>query len=133
MIRRYIKLSVLIFTIALLMPGCAGSVREIDPICKTYVYENDGFGGDFTITIDDDGSFSYYEGALSSHIGDGEWTLEGDTLILSENGESPRVYYFKVDENDLVFTDENSSDFLYVKVSDGERFSGSLTEPSDES
>ena len=29
---------------------------------------------------------------------------------------------FKVEDNDLIFLSENSSNFIYVKVVDGERF-----------
>lgn len=49
-----------------------------------------------------------------------------DTLLLTDReqlGEQLRVNYFKVDGNDLVFLAENSSNFVYVKVADGERFS----------
>lgn len=93
---------------------------------KTFVYEGEGFGGDFSIEIKEDGSFSYYEGALSSYIGMGKWTLDGDILCLSdsERGGMPLVNYFRVDENDLVFLAEDSSGFAIVEVSEGERFSG---------
>ena len=111
----------------LLLAGCAGSVSESDITGKTYLYEKDGFGGDFAITIEEDGTFRYYEGPLSSHIGYGEWTLEEDTLLLTENN---LTNYFKVDGSDLIFLEENSSNFTYVTVSGGERFSGSPAEPS---
>ncbi len=37
----------------------------------TYVRDAGGFGGDFTITLRQDGGFKYYEGLLSSYIGSG--------------------------------------------------------------
>ena len=64
---------------------------------------------------------------MSSHIGYGEWTLEEDTLLLTENA---LTNYFKVDGSDLIFLEENSSNFTYVTVFGGERFSGSPAEPS---
>lgn len=92
---------------------------------KTYLYEKDGFGGDFTISLNDDGTFSYYEGYLSSYIGVGEWTLENDSLLLSDDDQTgfPFSNYFRVKGNDLIFQSENSTNFLYIKVADGEKFS----------
>lgn len=126
MIRKAIHLSILIFISVLLFTGCADSVQESDIVDKTYVYEKDGFGGEFVITINGDGTFSYYEGALSSYMATGKWTLEEDTLQLSDDEDmgSSLVNYFKVDGNDLIYLSENSSNFLYVQVADGDIFSG---------
>ena len=55
---------------------------------KTFVRENGGFGGDFTITLREDGTYEYYEGFLSSYIGTGTWTVEDGMLILTEQGGS---------------------------------------------
>lgn len=91
---------------------------------KSFVYEKDGFGSDFTIEIKDDNTYSYYEGVLSSIIGGGKWELDGSVLCLLGEGESDRPIqnYFKVDGSDLVFRAEKSSNFVYIDVSDGERF-----------
>lgn len=91
---------------------------------KTFVYEKDGFGGEFTIQINDDGTFCYYEGLLSSYIGIGIWILDNDILVLSDDDsrEYPRVNRFEVKDGDLVFLSKDSSNFLYVNVADGERF-----------
>lgn len=132
MIRRRIKFIILLLTMVLSFAGCAGSGREIDIAGRTYIYEKDGIGGDFIITINKDGTFFYCEGALSSYLGFGSWTLEGDMLLLSDNAQmagNSRVNYFKVDGNDLVFLSENSTNFIYVKVADGERFSENPEEP----
>lgn len=107
------------------LAGCGKSVQKSDVAGKTYVYEKDGFGGDFAITLNVDGTFSYYEGLLSSYIGIGTWVLEGDALVLSDDEDVGYkfVNYFRVDDGCLAFQEERSSNFLYVKVSDGERFS----------
>lgn len=127
MIRRRIKLIISLFALALLFTGCAGSVPKSDIAGKAYTYENEGIGGDFTITINGDGTFSYCEGIASSYLGFGSWTLEGETLFLSDDEQMgyPLINCFKVDGNDLVFQAEGSTNFLYVKVADGERFSAS--------
>ena len=91
---------------------------------KTFVYEKEGFGSAFTISINDDGTFSYYEGGFSSYIGGGKWVLEDDILVLSDDDKMgyPLVNRFKVKDDELVFIAKDSSNFLYVKAADGERF-----------
>lgn len=108
----------LVLSLALLV-GCSSTVRSEDLAGKSYVYEKDGFGSDFVINLEEDGSFTYYEGSLSSYIGTGEWTVEKGVLILEEKH---RVYTFGVKGEALIFRQEGSGDFLYVDVHDGEKF-----------
>lgn len=98
-------------------------IRE-NIVNKVFVYEKEGFGSDFTIIINDDGSFSYYEGGLSSYIGVGKWSLDGAVLTLTDEVSEnyPFVNHFKVKNGDLVYIAEDSTNFLYVKVADGEHF-----------
>lgn len=110
---------------ALICTGCSDISSNISG--KTYVYENGGFDGmgEFAITLNDDGTFSYYEGWASSYVGYGNWEIENGELILSDDeyeGVRPFVNRFKIDGGDLVFVEDNSTNFLYVTVADGERF-----------
>ena len=89
---------------------------------KTFVRENGGFGGDFTITLREDGTYEYYEGFLSSYIGTGTWTVEDGMLILTEQGGYDFVYRFTVQDGALVYRTAGSSAFIYVKAADGDRF-----------
>lgn len=91
---------------------------------KTYLYEGEGFMGNFTITLYNDGTFTYYEGMASSYIGIGSWEQNGDSIILTDDGHSGYglVNHFRCDGNDLVFVEQDSNNFVYVKVKDGERF-----------
>ena len=92
---------------------------------KTYLYEKDGFGGDFTIRLNADKTFTYYEGSLSSYIGAGSWTLDGETLVLADGdayGHS-RENSFKIVGGDLVFQAEGSTNFTHIKAADGDKFS----------
>lgn len=104
-----------------------------DPVkveSTTYKYEKDGFGGDFTITLNDDGTFQYYEGMLSSYIGIGTWIMDDDNVIcLTDNAMGDRTMdnYFKMEGNDLVWIEEGSDNFMYIKVVDGERFFATQT------
>ena len=84
--------------------------------------ENGGFGGDFTITLGEDGTFTYYEGFLSSYIGIGAWSLSDGVLTLRENSDYGFVFRFAVTDGALCYLAEGSDRFLYVDVADGERF-----------
>lgn len=88
---------------------------------KVFVYEKEGFGGKFTISLQDDGTFSYYEGLLSSHLGWGTWTVEGDTLTLREDTFS-RVFHFRIEDDSLYYIKKSSSPFTYVQLGDNARF-----------
>lgn len=90
---------------------------------KSYYYEGGGFSGagDFTLKLHEDGTFGYYEGLLSSHIGMGSWTVEDDTLVLREDTFS-RVFRFRVEDGGLSYIKAASSSFSYVKLEDGARF-----------
>ena len=98
-----------------------GSLR--DAIAgKTFVWEKEGFGGDFTITLNADGTYQYYEGFLSSYIGFGTWTVENGAVILTEQGGQDSVYCFAVKDGALIYESDDSDRFLYTDVTDGDRF-----------
>lgn len=105
----------ILLSIVLLFCGCE---KTIDPAGKSYRCEDEGFGGTFDIQIKKDGSFSYYEGMLSSYIGMGSWTMNDNILTLSDRDYNI-VNYFSVNNNSLIFLAENSSNFTYVQLEDG--------------
>lgn len=121
----YIMIIICLFSIMACgcQKGASEDIRDMI-VDRTFIYEKDGIGGDFTISVNSDGTFQYYEGGFSSYIGMGSWTLEDDILILSDNIETgyPFVNRFKVDGNKLIFLIEDSSNFIYIKVADGECF-----------
>lgn len=99
-----------------------------------FVRDKGGFGGDFYIYLEADGTFQYYAGALSSYIGMGTWTCNGETLCLADEGlkdsAGVQYFYFTVDaEGNLLFQAENSAEFMYVDVADGDRFSQKPIKP----
>ncbi len=99
--------------------GCSDSVRQADIAGKTFCYEKEGFCGDFTITLNKDGTASYCVGMLSSYVGSGTWTLEEDILTISDD---PFRNRFQLTDGTLVFLADDSTNFMHLKVSDGERF-----------
>lgn len=101
-------------------------IPENESFGKTYVYEKEGIMGSFTITLYNDGTFFYYEGMASSYLASGTWKRTGDTITLTDDGPGGYglVNHFRCDGNDLVFVEQDSANFVYVKVKDGERFFG---------
>jgi len=125
----------LVLPIAFGVIGCSNlkEMTKDDIVDKVYVYEKDGCGGDFTIEINSDGTFTYYEGFLSSHIGMGEWSYSDGMLTLIEKSsrfneayekmeEVILSYNFSVKNDTLIFVDKGSGNFRYIKVKDGEKF-----------
>ena len=104
------------------------SGEQLSPV-GYYRYEGDGFGGDFTITLRADGSFTYYEGGLSSYIGAGQWSVSGNILTLEDETGITRVNCFRMEGNDLIFQADGSTNFIYVKVADGAVFSKNIQNP----
>ena len=126
MFSRYIKSGILTLIAISIVVGCSALVQASDALAGVYVYEKTGFGGEFTITLNSDGTFQYYEGALSSTFGNGTLTLEDGLLcITEENARQPRTNCFRVEDGSLVFQAEDSDNFMFVKVLDGEQFNGS--------
>lgn len=91
---------------------------------KNYVYENEGIMGSFAITLYEDKTFFYSEGIASSYLGVGTWTQDGDIITLTDNEIAGyiRINHFRIDGDDLLFLAEDSSNFIYVKIQNGERF-----------
>ena len=114
------------FVLSLLLPACTeAEILPKDVGGKIYVCEEDGFGGDFIISLYGDGTFSYSAGPLSSYIGYGSWTLEDGTITLTDVGMGDResVYVFEYERGELVFEADGSDSFMYVALDDGARFS----------
>lgn len=110
---------------ALALAGCSAKVPENDISGKGYIYEKDGFPDKFGIQLYKNGEFTYYVGFYSSHVGYGKWTLDGDTLTLTENPNASgysNIFRFNVNGETLSYIAEESDNFMYMNVSDGERF-----------
>lgn len=117
------KIAALIVVFAVIfLSSCAGKGSNYDVAGKTFVWEKEGFGGDFTIMLGEDGNYQYYVGFLSSYIGMGEWTVEDGILTLNENSGYDNTFRFYVRDGEIVFIEEGSSKFMHVTVEDGDRF-----------
>ncbi len=98
-----------------------GKIIEED-ICGTYTYEGEGSGGRFTIMLNNDGSYSFYEGPLSSYIGGGSWFREQGSIILKEENGRGSVNYFAAGNGVLVFIGRGSDNFPNIHLPDGAMF-----------
>ena len=98
-----------------------GEIIEED-ITGTYIYEGEGFGGDFTITINEDGTYGFYEGPLSSYIGEGSWFGEQGTIFLNEENGRDLINHFAAGNDVLVFIEKGSDNFPYIHLPDGAMF-----------
>ncbi len=92
-------------------------------LAGAYQYEGEGIGGDFTITLNADGTYTFYEGPLSSYRGAGTWDVYENAVYLTEGeGGFELSFLFGAEENALVYLAAGSDAFVYVKVQDEERF-----------
>ena len=91
---------------------------------KQYVYTKPGAGSAFYINIYSDGTFQYYAGMYSSHIGLGDWELKDSKLYLYDTTlTNPMTFVFSVTEDALTYIAAESYPFMYVDVADGDFFS----------
>ena len=94
-----------------------------EELCGEYICEEPGFGGRFTLTLQEDGMFSYYEGLLSSYIGYGSWDYSENKLTLKDTGYGEEWdIFFTIIDGCLVYDKESSHTFIYVDLNDGTRF-----------
>jgi hypothetical protein len=114
----------LVFVVALTSCGSKSEKIEDNVIGKKFIYSGEGLDGDdFAITFNEDNTFTYSEGRASSHLGYGEWSIEGKIITLVENLETDkRKNRFEINDNQLKWLEEGSSNFIYVKLKNGEVF-----------
>ena len=98
--------------------------EEMGFLAGVYRYEGEGCGGDFTITLNADGTYSFYEGFLSSYIGAGTWDVFYGRVYLDEDDEAgfDLRFMFDCEKDALAYISAGSDAFPYVNVADGGRF-----------
>ena len=89
-----------------------------------YVYEKEGFGGEFFIRLHSNGTFAYSTGPLSSYYGTGTWSIQDGILTISDDAAlgHPCVNRFRITEEALIWQEQSSSGFLYLTLEDGDKF-----------
>jgi hypothetical protein len=112
----------LVFVAALTSCGSKSEKIADNVIGKKFIYSGEGLDGDdFAITFNKDHTFTYSEGRASSHMGYGEWSIEGTIITLAES--DPEMNNnFEIGDDQLKWLEEGSSNFIYVKLKNGEVF-----------
>ena len=117
-----------LFASVLMLQGCTADY-SLAVAGKTYVYmiePESGLESDrFMISLNGDGTFTYHETLISSYLGIGDWSVEGDVLTLTDDYFGLKNL-FRIDGGDLIFIEDGSTNFLSVKVSDGDRFTSDI-------
>lgn len=91
-------------------------------ISGTYRYEGEGMGGDFEITLNPDGTYTFSEGPLSSYRGAGIWMTYYHAVYMTEENGLELQLMFGVEENLLIYLESGSDGFPSVKLPDKARF-----------
>ena len=87
---------------------------------KIFAYEKEGAGGYCTLSFNENGRFLYSPGKLSSYMSGGDWKIDGDTVSLI--GMADKTIYLKITDDTLVYIAEDSDEFPYMDIKDGEKF-----------
>ncbi len=100
-----------------------------ETIYGTYARKNETFENDyFTITLNSDGSCSYYATLVSSYIGMGQYTVVGNIITLVDNNiptlSGPHTCTFKFEYRDgkLIYLASESDEFMYIDLPEGAEF-----------
>lgn len=91
---------------------------QLKPLPCTYQFETEDFGETASVTLSEDGTFTLSPSPLSSYIGIGRYTVEGNRLTLTVDANE--IYVFTVRKDTLVFDGKNS---VYAK-----RYGGAFTD-----
>ena len=95
---------------------------------RVYYYSgnsiNDRSFIDFSITLNPDGTYSWYETPVSSFIGSGHYSINNNVLIMNDGvvGQYTRVHRFRMEGNRLFFIENESDNFPMVRLQDGAEF-----------
>lgn len=101
-------------------------------IAGTYRYEGEGFGGDFTLTLNADGTYTFYEGAFSSYMGGGTWDIYWNAIDMTEQNGLELRFMLGYAGDTLLYLAAGSDSFPYVQVPDMGKFIRTAPEPPAE-
>ena len=95
---------------------------------RIYFYAGNTVNGrtiiDFSITLEPDGRYSWYETPISSFIGTGHYTINDNILTMNDDegfGRAP-VHRFRMNGDRLFFMERDSDNFHMVRLQDNAEF-----------
>lgn len=114
---------------AVMLVSCRGQeTYTLESISGSYSRENANGFDHFTITLNEDGTYSYFETMISSHLGMGGYTLKDGIVTLTDSqipglyGSLTRTYKFRCEDGKLIFLADESDNFMYINLPDGAEF-----------
>lgn len=96
----------------LVLEMSGSDLEQPSRIFKTYLYTGSDFEERAFITLYDDGSFQFEFSPVSSYIGRGSYTMEGEQLTLKTN-DGQFTYVFHMKEENLIFDAGASSNAVW--------------------
>lgn len=125
-----VKRRVTLFLAMAVILGVLASCRAREPELQYGMYSRENANGfdHFTITLNENGTYSYFETMISSHLGMGGYTLEDGVVTLTDSqipglyGSLTHTYKFRCEDGKLIFLADESDDFMYIKLPDGAEF-----------
>lgn len=119
------KIKIFLFALLFLLSAC-GKTEDLTLKSGVYTLKNnqEDILGDFTITVNDDGTYEWYESPLSSYIGSGHYSIEGDMVTFKDDGDgcSNEIRYYRIKNDKLLFISEGSKNYSFVPLDDGAVF-----------
>ena len=114
---------------AVLLVSCRGQeTYTLESVSGSYSRENSNGFDHFTITLNEDGTYSYFETMISSHLGMGGYALEDGVVTLTDSqipglyGSLTHTYRFRYEGGSLIFLADESDNFMYINLPDGAQF-----------
>ena len=100
------------------------TLKDLDMMPDQFLYVSSlSVLGPIREELNADGTYTFYEGALSSYMGSGTWQVYDNAVYMTEGeGGFDLSFMFGAEENALVYLAAGSDAFPYVKVKDEERF-----------
>lgn len=88
---------------------------------QTYIYEKSSEVVKPSVTLDENGKFTFVFSAISSYIGRGSYEIDGNQLLLKTDDSNENYHYlFDIENNMLVFDADNSSSMIwFANLPDG--------------
>jgi len=86
---------------------------------KLFIYEKENALGVYDISFGDNGKYYCHQGHFDAACDWGTWNISGDTVVLTGQFGTNR---FSFKDNALIYIEEGSDGFNYVKPKDGEKF-----------
>ena len=120
-----IRIIAIIALLALTLTAlCACAEENYDFTEKTYIYEKAFGEAAFAIQIHEDGTYAYSEGAENGHVVSGSWSYKNGVITLKDNSTDVEkcINLFVIEEGNLIFVEEGSTNFPTIKVADGDKF-----------